>query len=621
MAVKGSQCRHLIKPEPFPLLATLSWEQFNHFDEAQLYIESVSSTDFCSSAIAATVAMAATNKLDKGRNTGMEHLILSCLESKLEENGSLYGRFLVGPFQIGQGTTVATALRRTLLSELQGVAITAVEIDGAAHQYSSIVGVRESTLDITLNLKQVVLAGAAASEMPAIGYTHVLGPKRVCASDLRLPNGIHCVNKDQHIATVSFDGTLTMKFIISTGKNYIVHHSALAQTLKPSLFRPKLRNLAKPWFSRRGSQLQLSDQPEVPVAKMDEGSRHIRHLGNRSVLASGAADDIVAYSKERRFAYVTSMRGMSKGLRDSSKELEAGTIYPVGKELMLAAAQAESTNKPLNREKNTPNRIWKEVSQDPGVKSQDSFQLPAAIMGRSGNVALFAAFGKELGPQPQEDGAGELPDGGLCLESGSQGGWSSFSRSLLPIDAVFMPVNRVNFSLQTDDQWQEPRERIVLELWTNGSVSPRQALHEAATCLVYMFSLFRQSQEMQSLLPFLTSSSSNAKRDDNRLYQASTRVSGGWDETEAARARRNKLVRQKGLIDKQNHQTHWDRRGDRTDLGNLHLSVEAYAALKQLKIHTLADLLSCPLDCLDKATGDRKVLSLEISEKIKEFKP
>jgi DNA-directed RNA polymerase alpha subunit len=180
-----------------------------------------------------------------------------------------------------------------------------------------------------------------------------------------------------------------------------------------------------------------------------------------------------------------------------------------------------------------------------------------------------------------------------------------------------MPVNKVNFLLQTDDQWQEPKERIVLELWTNGSVSPRQALHEAATCLVYMFSLFRQSQEVQSLLPPLTYSSSNTKKDENRLYQG---VSREWDETEATRARRSNLVRQIDPINKQSDQIRWDLRRNRIDLGNLHLSIEAYAALKQLKIHTLADLLSCPPDFLDKATGDQKVISLEIAEKIKEFK-
>src|SRR5579875_2299780 len=146
----------------------------------------------------------------------MEHLILSCLESRLEEGGLLYGRFLLGPFRIGQGITVATALRRTLLSELQGIAITAVEIDGATHQYSSIIGVQESALDITLNLKQVVLAGRGTNELPAIGYINVLGPKEVCGKDLRLPSGISCINKNQHIATISSNGALSMKFLISS---------------------------------------------------------------------------------------------------------------------------------------------------------------------------------------------------------------------------------------------------------------------------------------------------------------------------------------------------------------------------------------------------------------------
>ena len=64
-----------------------------------------------------------------------------------------YGRFQLGPFNIGQGLTIATALRRTLLSELVGLAITAVTIKNASHEYSTLTGVRESVLDITLNLK------------------------------------------------------------------------------------------------------------------------------------------------------------------------------------------------------------------------------------------------------------------------------------------------------------------------------------------------------------------------------------------------------------------------------------------------------------------------------------
>ena len=64
-------------------------------------------------------------------------------------------------------------------------------------------------------------------------------------------------------------------------------------------------------------------------------------------------------------------------------------------------------------------------------------------------------------------------------------------RSVLPVDPIFAPITRVNFAIQIDEQWQEPRERIVLEIWSNGSIHPRQAIHEAATNLVYIFSLLR----------------------------------------------------------------------------------------------------------------------------------
>ena len=88
----------------------------------------------------------------------VEQVLLSCIESRIENNRSFYGRFQLGPFDLGQGLTVATALRRTLLSELTGIAITAVTIQGASHEYSTLHGVRESVLDILLNLKQIVFS-------------------------------------------------------------------------------------------------------------------------------------------------------------------------------------------------------------------------------------------------------------------------------------------------------------------------------------------------------------------------------------------------------------------------------------------------------------------------------
>ena len=80
-----------------------------------------------------------------------------CKESRIENNRSFYGSFSLGPFDAGQSITIANALRRTLLSELKGLAITSAEIEGAFHEYSTLPGVRDSILDILLNLKDIVL--------------------------------------------------------------------------------------------------------------------------------------------------------------------------------------------------------------------------------------------------------------------------------------------------------------------------------------------------------------------------------------------------------------------------------------------------------------------------------
>jgi DNA-directed RNA polymerase subunit alpha len=162
----------------------------------------------------------------------------------MENPRSLYGCFSLGPLSAGQSLTIGNALRRTLLAELPGFAISAVEIDGVAHEYSTLQGVRDSILDILLNLKEVVLtspdfymahqpdsqvllttAETKNSERgpwqtPLIGYLQARGPGVVRAADLKLPVGIQCVDPEQYITTLSEDGLLNMKFQIELGKGY-----------------------------------------------------------------------------------------------------------------------------------------------------------------------------------------------------------------------------------------------------------------------------------------------------------------------------------------------------------------------------------------------------------------
>ena len=152
----------------------------------------------------------------------MKNFFLSCKEIRIESTSpkTYYGAFYLGPFKRGQGLTVANALRRTLLSEIPGLAITAVKIEGASHEYSSLEGIRESILDILLNLKEIVLKKTTnrMHRKPQMGYLQVRGPGPVRASDLKLPPTFECADPDQYVATLSENGRLNLKFKIDEGE-------------------------------------------------------------------------------------------------------------------------------------------------------------------------------------------------------------------------------------------------------------------------------------------------------------------------------------------------------------------------------------------------------------------
>jgi DNA-directed RNA polymerase subunit alpha len=143
---------------------------------------------------------------------------VDCIESVVEEDQSQYGRFVIEPLGRSQGTTVGNALRRVLLSNLEGVAITAVRIAGATHEFSTITGVREDVLDILLNMKEIILR--SYSSQPQIGRLLVQGPSKVTAGHFELPSEVEVVNPEQYVATVADGHTLEMEFRIERGQGY-----------------------------------------------------------------------------------------------------------------------------------------------------------------------------------------------------------------------------------------------------------------------------------------------------------------------------------------------------------------------------------------------------------------
>jgi len=130
-----------------------------------------------------------------------------------------YGKFVAEPLERGFGTTLGNALRRVLLSSLQGAAITSVRIEGVQHEFSTIPGVLEDVTDIVLNLKEVRLR--MHSPEPRTISLSAKGPKRVTAGDIETDPMVDVLNRDHHIAELSDNATLRMEMTVRMGKGYV----------------------------------------------------------------------------------------------------------------------------------------------------------------------------------------------------------------------------------------------------------------------------------------------------------------------------------------------------------------------------------------------------------------
>jgi DNA-directed RNA polymerase subunit alpha len=136
-----------------------------------------------------------------------------------ETKTDTYGKFSCEPLERGFGTTVGNALRRVLLSTLQGAAITHVRMEGALHEFSSLPGVAEDVTDIILNLKETLLR--VDDDRPYTVYLRKEGEGPVLAGDITPVSGVTVLNPEHQVATLARDGKLNMELTIGTGRGYV----------------------------------------------------------------------------------------------------------------------------------------------------------------------------------------------------------------------------------------------------------------------------------------------------------------------------------------------------------------------------------------------------------------
>jgi DNA-directed RNA polymerase subunit alpha len=141
------------------------------------------------------------------------------LECERETLTDRFGRFYAQPFERGFGTTIGNALRRVLLSSIEGAAITAVKIDGVLHEFSPIPGVVEDATDIILNLKQIPLK--MHSDTTKTLHVRVEKPGIVRAKDISVDADLEILEPEAHIATISAGGKLHMELRIKRSRGYV----------------------------------------------------------------------------------------------------------------------------------------------------------------------------------------------------------------------------------------------------------------------------------------------------------------------------------------------------------------------------------------------------------------
>lgn len=151
---------------------------------------------------------------------------LICIESYIDKDRNHYGNFLIEPLELGQGITLGNALRRTLLSDLTGFAITGARINNLKHEFAVVEGLREDILEVLLNLKEIVFKSSYFSasqkkETKLKAFINIQGPIVITAGMLQLPkNSLKVINPNQYICTIVDNSYFYLEVDIENGKGY-----------------------------------------------------------------------------------------------------------------------------------------------------------------------------------------------------------------------------------------------------------------------------------------------------------------------------------------------------------------------------------------------------------------
>lgn len=197
--------------------------------------------------------------------------IFEVTENKVEKNHS---QFVISPLDYGYGYTLGNSLRRVLLGNIEGAAITSIEIKGVKHQFSTLKGMREDIVDFVLNLKRVRFSIKKPFDKPQEVKLEVKGPAEVKAGDIKTTPLLEVVNTDMVIATLDEGGHLDARMTVEAGVGYRMantHKSGrIGLILVDAIFTPVVKVAFKVEETRVG---RLTNFDKLTLDIWTDGSR------------------------------------------------------------------------------------------------------------------------------------------------------------------------------------------------------------------------------------------------------------------------------------------------------------------------------------------------------------
>ncbi len=422
----------------------------------------------------------------------MSNFLISCKESRIETNRSFYSSFVIGPFNPSESITVATALRRTLLSELSGIAIVSVQIEGAAHEYSNLPGIRDSVLDILLNLREIVLKKSTKIIRPQIGYLRARGPGVVSAGDLILPPFIQCVDPKQHIATLAEDGVLNMKFIISEGKNYIKG-------------KPKTMIDINQYKRRRSILKKLSRVCE-DSSLLNQYYNYLKINKKRNLLNNPKFSRTTVFSKKRNSKNSLKNEMNFSKIKKNNLSLNLLNVDSVFNPVLNVNYIIEiNEHQILENLFEKTNKIERDLSIlqtspliDPNISQNFDKKNLENQFKRAPIESDISYLKKLLKYQINLDR--------FSKNTGQNHSQNSISLKKDQAANIILEHFEKESQIQSDKIWSSDAQKdnvfhnnIILEVWTNGSLHPREAVYEAFKYLVQLFSKLKKIQSIEPL--------------------------------------------------------------------------------------------------------------------------